>query len=239
MEKIITRENIRRFAYVNENMLKGDICAVVVHFYGLGNMTIFNEDHDAGEFLGENGMLYVVPYNNPWAWMNRQAVTYTDEILDVLFDVYDISDSTPIIYYGISMGGQSALVYSAYSKRTPDTCIVNCPVCDTLYHFTERDDLPRTLYSALFNEDGSLEDALKRISPVHIIDKMPKIKYRIFHSDTDKSVNIDAHSRKFVSALEARGFDVTLNVLQGRAHCDLTLDAKRKLVRYIFEAVEK
>ena len=58
-------------------------------------------------------------------------------------------ENIPVVSTGGSMGGQSALVYCAYSKRTPVACVANCPVCDTVFHFTERPDLPRTLYSAV------------------------------------------------------------------------------------------
>lgn len=158
-------------------------------------------------FYAEKGILYVEPYNNPWAWMNNQAVKYTDEIIDVLIEKYALDENIPIVSTGLSMGGQSALVYTAKAKRIPVACVANCPVCDVVYHFTERKDLPRTLYSSLFNEAGTLEDALKSISPLHLIDKMPNVKYHIFHCDEDKSVNIDAHSKK----LNERKIIIVLN----------------------------
>ncbi len=198
---------------------------------------MYDSDIIEGEFYAEKGILYVVPYNNPWAWMNKQAVSYTDEILDVLFEKYHLSENTPIVSTGGSMGGQSSLVYTAYAKRTPVACVANCPVCDVVYHFTERPDLPRTLYSALFHEPGTLEEALKSISPLHLIDKMPKIKYHIFHCNQDSAVNIDAHSRKFVAELDKKGYDVSFYVIDGREHCDLTLDMKRKFAENVINAI--
>lgn len=239
MEKIITYENLRNFAYVNDKICKKPIRGIVIYFFGLGHMTMFNEDHDEAQYYGERGILYVIPYKNPWAWMNRDAVAFTDEIIGVIMEHYDLPEDIPIVSSGRSMGGQCSLVYTAYAKYTPIACIADCPVCDTVFHFTERDDLPRTLYSAVFNEEGTLEDALARISPIHIIDKMPRVKYRIFHCDADKSVNIDAHSKKLVAALCERGYDATLDIVEGRGHCDLTLDAKRKLAEYITESIEK
>ena len=239
MEKIITYENLRNFAYSNDKICKKPIRGIVVYFFGLGHMTMFNEDHDEAQYYGERGILYVVPYKNPWAWMNRQAVDFTDEIIDVLMTEYDLPENIPIVSSGRSMGGQSSLVYTAYAKRTPVACVGDCPVCDTVFHFTERDDLPRTLYSAVWGEDGTLNEALARISPLHIIDKMPRVKYRIFHCGADKLVNIDAHSKKFVAALFERGYDVTLDVVEGRGHCDLSLDAKIKFAKYITDSIEK
>ncbi len=238
MEKIITYENLRKFAYSNDKICKKPIRGIVVYFFGLGHMTMFNEDHDEAQYYGERGILYVIPYKNPWAWMNRAAVAFTDEIIDVLVKEYNLPEDIPIVSSGRSMGGQCSLVYTAYAKRTPVACVSDCPVCDTVFHFTERDDVPRTLYSAVFDEEGTLEEALARISPIHIIDKMPRVKYRIIHCDKDEAVNIDVHSRKFAAALLERGYDATLDIVEGRGHCSLSLDAKRKFARYITESIE-
>jgi len=238
MEKIINYDNLRKFAYVNDSICKKPVKGIVISFFGLGGMAMYDNDFTDGEFYAEEGILYVVPYNNPWAWMNKQAVAYTDEIIDVLIGKYNLSDNIPIVSTGGSMGGQSALVYTAYAKHQPVACVANCPVCDVVFHFTERKDLPRTLYSALFNEPGTLEDALKSISPLHIIDKMPKVKYHIFHCNKDLAVNIDAHSKKLISEFDKRQYEFTFDVVEGRGHCDLTLEMKRKFAEYAINAIE-
>ena len=160
MEKIITCENIKNFAYINDEICRENILGIVISFFGLGTMVMFENDTIEGEFYAERGILYVVPYNNPWAWMNKQAVNFTDEIIDVLIEKYNLSENIPIVATGGSMGGQSALVYTVYAKRQPVACVTNCPVCDVVYHYSERKDLPRTLYSSLFNESTTLEEAL-------------------------------------------------------------------------------
>ena len=238
MEKIINSENLREFAYVNDAVCKKEIKGVVIWFFGLGASNMIDDELEEGRTFGEKGILYVVPYTNPWAWMNNQTVAYTDEIVDVLFEKYNLPENTPIVSAGLSMGGQSALVYTVKAKRTPMACVVNCPVCDVVFHFTERKDLPRTLYSSLFNEAGTLENALESISPLHLVDKMPKAKYHIFHCDGDTAVNIDAHSKKLVAELEKRQHTVTFDVVEKRGHCDLTPDMKRKFAQYILCAIE-
>ena len=239
MEKIMNYENLRSFTYANDTICKKPIKGIVISFFGLGGATMYDNDFAEGEFYAEKGILYVVPYNNPWAWMNNQAVKYTDEIIDVLIEKYALDENIPIVSTGRSMGGQSALVYTAKAKRTPVACVANCPVCDVVYHFTERKDLPRTLYSSLFNEEGTLEDALKRISPLHLIDKMPKVKYHIFHCDEDMAVNIDAHSKKLIAEFDKRKYDFTFDVIERRGHCNLTLEMKRKFAEYVINAVEQ
>lgn len=238
MEKIINYESLKSFAYVNDAIIKQPINGIVISFFGLNNISMYDIDIQEGEFYAESGVLYVVPYNNPWAWMNRQAVAYTDEIVDVLIEHYALPDNIPIVSTGGSMGGQGALVYTAYSKRTPCACVANCPVCDVVFHFTERPDLPRTLYSALFNYEGTLDDALKSISPVHLVEKMPRTKYHIFHCNADKSVNIDAHSNVFVEKMRAYGHNISYDIVDGRGHCKLTLEMKRKFAKYALDAIK-
>jgi len=171
--------------------------------------------------------------------MNDQAVAYTDEIINVLFQKYRLSENTPIVSTGGSMGGQSALVYTVYAKRQPVACVANCPVCDVVFHFTERQDLPRTLYSALFHEAGTMEDGLKRISPLHLTEKLPNISYHIFHCNEDLDVNMDAHSKKFVAELEKKQYAVTFDIVEGRGHCDLTTEMQQKFAEYVVNAIDR
>lgn len=237
MEKIMTYENIRSFAYVNDRVVKKPIKGIVVNFIGLGGEAMYDNDTDGDTFFCEKGILYVHPYNNPWNWMNRQAVNYTDEILDVLFEALDLPENLPIVSIGGSMGGLSCLVYTYYAKRTPVACVANCPVCDAPYHYTERPDLPRTMYSALYNNPGSLDEALKSISPLHLAPDMPDIPYTIFHCNKDGAVNIDMHSEKLVAAFKAAGKNVTYHIVPDRGHCDLTPEMYELYRKYIVDAI--
>ena len=194
MKKIITYENLRSFAYSNDRLITGEIKGIVLNFFGLGGMTMYNSDPGDAIELAEKGVIYVVPYYDPWCWMNRQAVEYTDEIISVLCEKYGLDSSVKVVSTGGSMGGLSALVYCAYAKITPCACVANCPVCDLLYHFTERPDLPRTLYSAFYLYEGDMDTALRSCSPLHLVDKMPRIPYTIFHCSGDMAVNLENHS---------------------------------------------
>lgn len=239
MEKIITMENIRRFAYVNDAVCVRPVRGVAVYFPGLNNRDMHDFDPEEGELFGEAGILYVIPYNNPWSWMNRQAVGYTDEIIDVLFRAYDLPENTPVVSMGRSMGGLASLVYTYYAARTPVACVANCPVCDAVYHFTEREDLPRTMYSALYHEEGTLEEALKSISPLHLAEKMPRVRYHIFHCGEDRAVNMQMHSDRFVEVMRKAGQDVTYDIVPGRGHCKLTLKMKKRFEQYAMDAILK
>ena len=188
---------------------------------------MFSEDTKEGKYFAEHNILYVVPYANPWAWMNRQTAAYTDEIIDVLIKHYNLPDSIPIVSTGGSMGGQSALVYMVYAARTPAACVANCPVCDLPFHFTERPDLPRTLYSAFGTYEGTLQEALESASPCHLTDKMPDSAYYIFHCEADLAVNKQKHSDRFVEKM-AESRNVQYYAVPERGHCDLTPEMWQK-----------
>lgn len=241
MDRQITYENLRQFAYSNDKLVKGPIRGIILVFFGLGSTAMFGEPMDVNEGVpyGEQGILYLLPYNNPWCWMNPQAVDFVDEVLDVLFEHYDLPENTPIISTGGSMGGQSALTYMAYAKRTPVACLANCPVCDMVYHYTERFDLPRTIYSALHQTEGSLEEGLKSLSPLHLAERMPKVPYYLFHCSEDKMVNIDRHSKVFAARMEELGHRVVTDYTCGVVHCNLTEAAQKKWKEICIDEINK
>ena len=239
---LITYESLRSFAYVNDRIVTHPIRGIALKFFGLNGRDMYAEETASGQYYAARGILYVVPYNNPWAWMNRQAVAYTDEILDVLIQKYALPESIPIASTGGSMGGMSALVYSRYAKRTPAVCVANCPVCDMPYHYTERPDLPRTLYSAFFHEvhaGKAIEDILKTVSPLHLAEEMPDIPYYLFHCTADKAVNKELHSDRFVDAMKKAKRTVTYHVIPDRGHCDIGDDMKALFLEYAVREIEK
>ncbi len=221
MEKIINYDNLRKFAYVSDKLVIGKIKAIMLDFMGLGGMAMHDSDFGDAKDLAKHGIVVVKPYYNPWCWMNKQAVDYTDEIVDVVINKYDLKD-VKIISTGLSMGGLCALVYCAYSKHKVTSCIVNCPVCDLVYHYTERNDLPRTLYSAYYGFDGTLEEALKAHSPYHIVDKLPKIPYIVFHCNEDNAVSFEKHALPFKERMINFGHNYKLYEVEGRGHVDLS-----------------
>lgn len=239
MKKFVNYENLRSFAYSNDKICRKPVRGVVVNFFGLGDMSRFDEDTGDGKFFAENGLIYLLPYTNPWAWMNRQAVAFTDEIIEVIMKQYSLSDNIPIISMGGSMGGLSALVYTRYGAKTPVACVTNCPVCDLPYHFTERPDLPRTLYSAFFDYEGTLDEALRLNSPLHLAAEMPRIDYTVFHCTADKAVNKEKHSDRFVKAMTDAGQNVTYYAVPDRGHGDLTPEMWELYKKCSLDAADK
>ena len=236
MEKIITADNLRSFAYSNHHLCDKPIRGLVLVFSGLGNMVMPEEDPQEAIEFAQKGILYVIPYQNPWAWQNRQNVAFTDEIVDILFEACGLPADLPVVSTGKSMGGLSALVYMVYAKRTPVACVANCPVCDLPFHFTERPDLPRTIYSAFFNYAGSLQEAMRSASPLHLCDQMPvEASYHIFHCEEDQAVNKKLHSDRFVEAMKQHR--ISYYPVPGRGHCDLTEDMWQKYYGCILDAI--
>ena len=238
MEKKINYENLRYYAYSNDQIVKGEIKGIVIEFFGLGGMAMYHGDTETGKFYAENGVLYVLPYTNPWGWMNKDEVRLADEVLDVIMEKYSLDKSIPIISIGGSMGGLACIVYTKYAKYTPVGCVANCPVCDLPYHYTERVDLPRTLYSAFYSYDCSMDEALRSCSPLHLAKELPQnTKYTIFHCEKDSAVNIGMHSDRFVEEL-SKYRKVDYFKVPNREHCDLDEESIKRyreaVLSYIF-----
>lgn len=239
MQNVIIFNNLRSFAYCNSHLCVAPIRGIVLSFFGLNGASMFDEDPVEACQYAEKGILYVVPYQNPWAWMNKQTVAYTDEIIDVLFQEYQLKENLPIISTGQSMGGLSALVYSIYAKRTPTACVANCPVCDLPYHYKERPDLPRTLYSAFGSYSGTLEEALRSASPIHLVDRMPQnMHYYVFHCEEDMSVNKQQHSDRFVEKMRFNHV-IDYYTVPNRGHCDLTKEMRGKYNECILQSIDE
>lgn len=232
MSRLITYETLASFGYLNDALCQPPYKGLVIQFYGLGNTTMYKEPPAMAMDLAQAGILYLVPYTNPWAWMNPEAVALTDELVDVIFDHYHLPENLPIVSTGGSMGGHGALVYTRYAKRTPAACVANCPVCDLPYHFTERPDLPRTLYSAYFHLEGQWPQVLEAYSPLHLAQEMPDVPYILFHCEKDQAVNKARHSDRLVATLRPE-HHVTYYEVPGMGHCQLPLEMQNQYLKHL------
>ncbi len=219
---MINTNNLSLFAYTNEDLCDQPWKAVLLDFHGLGFHDMIYEHTEAARYYARHNVLYVFPYYGPWSWMNQSAVRLVDAILDTIFKKYSLDENVPIISSGGSMGGLSALIYARYAARTPRACAANCPVCDLPYHFTERRDLPRTLYHAFSGYDMPFERALETASPFHQVMNMPRIPYFIAHCTEDQAVAIHRHSDVFVTAMREIDHTIEYLTIAERAHCDLS-----------------
>lgn len=234
--KGIQPDTLSLFAYDN-----GAVCpnprGIVLDFHGLGGGGM-QEEHDAyALLLAEYGGLLVRPYDNPWSWMNDVAVHTADAIVDAVRATYGLSAETPLISTGASMGGLSALVYPVYTKHRVTAVAANCPVCDLPYHYKERRDLPRTLYSAFGHYACGLEEALRSASPLHLAARFPHVPFYIAHGDADGAVAKSMHSDKLAAAMKELGYKLTYDEVPGMGHCALSGDALERYRGFILRAL--
>ena len=226
MNRFITYKELRKFAYSNDELIKGKIEGVVFEFTGASICQMYHEHTIRGKFYASRNVLYVIPYYNPWAYMNAPAVKFVDEICDVLFEHYGLSENTPIASTGGSMGGLGAILYTARGKRTPKICVANCPVCDLVFQVKNKVNTPRSAYSAFFYEEGDFLDVLKKYSPIDIIDELPKeTEYFLFHGDNDEAVNYTAHSKRMYEKMLEKGYNVRFTLCKGRSHSQVLIDS--------------
>lgn len=222
MNKIITIENLHSFCYLNDDKVLSNPKGLIVEFIGLGGQRMFTS-YDAANIYSEHNILFMVPYINPWNWMNDQAIQEVNELIEVVKEKYQMP-SLKVASTGGSMGGMSALTYSAYAKEVPAIVVANCPVCDLEYHYTERPDLPRTMYSAFYdaNSPKDLQDVLKEHSPLRLAEahKLPETKYVIFHAECDSQVNIHKHTEKLLEVMNKQ-YDVEFTRVPNKDHCGL------------------
>ena len=223
----ITKDNLPSFAYTNEKIVSLPIRSVVLDFHGLNMNQMLSEPSERSVFYAQNGVLHVIPYDNPWSWMNDTAVQMTDCIVDAVYARLGLSPAVPLISTGGSMGGLSALSYTVRTRHKVAACAANCPVCDLVFHYTERPDLPRTILSAFWGEDAA--EQILRVSPLHRVDDFPDIPYYIVHGEADQAVNLQKHSLPLVNAMQKRGLNVTFDRVPNMQHCALEGDA---LCRY-------
>jgi len=236
-EKVINSGNLHLFAYTNEQSCKNAIKGIVLEFHGLNWTGMVQQDTDVAKMYALSDILYVFPYCGPWSWMNDTAIKTVDEIIDVAIEKHKLDNNIPIISTGGSMGGLSSLVYTRYAKRTPNACAANCPVCDLPYHYTEREDLPRTLYHAFSHYNFDFEEALKSASPLHLVGTMPDIPYYIVHGDADMAVNKGKHSDKFVSEMK-KNHNIKYNEVHDMGHCNLQGENIEKYYDFILSFIK-
>jgi Dipeptidyl aminopeptidases/acylaminoacyl-peptidases len=220
VNELINSENIRNFAYVNDGLISGEIKGIIIDFFGLGVQNFYGSPPDESVRFAKQNLLHIVPYYNPWAWMNDDAFAYSEKVLDVVTDKYGLKD-VPLVACGASMGGLGALIFTLKSKKRPVACITNCPVCDLVYHYSEHSDMPRTIYSAFYKDGTDFFENVKASSPMAQIAKMPDVKYVLLQCADDDDVHPYAHAEKFVSSMQKAGKDIEYIVVPDSGHCSL------------------
>lgn len=229
MDCPITYENLRTYAYSNDKQIKGTIRGIVIYFTGMGCDDRFDGTLEEGDWLAAENVAYLIPYGNPWAWMNERQVCLADTVIDVLCDHYGLAENMPIVSAGLSMGGHGAMLYAMYAKRKPIACVTNCPVCDLFRMPQEHPDALSSFYSAFWDKPGTMEEILLQQNPLYLAEneRLPKIAYTIFQCTKDLLVPQMYHGDKLVEVMRRHGYAVDYRLVPGRGHCELTPEEKR------------
>lgn len=234
----MTNEPLERFAYAQFPPAGVAPRGAVVHFMGLGNQWQDKEgeephglEREGSAAAAAAGAIFLVPYLDPWNWMNAVAVEATDRAVALALARAGLPPDAPVVSTGGSMGGLCALVWPRYTKRRVVAVAANCPVCDLPFHYEERADLPRTLHAA-FGAEPDFAAALRAHSPLHLAPELPDVPYAVFHCTEDRLVSKSDHSDRFVAALRALGRRVEYVEVPGRGHCDLDDDARRRYAAF-------
>ena len=234
----ITRETVDSYAFTNASQLSGEIRGIVLCFHGLGGCaSLITEPDVFARAYAQAGLLYIMPYDSPWSWMNDTAVRTTDQILSAVQEKYGLDPSLRVVSTGGSMGGLSCLIYARYAGHPISAVAANCPVCDLPTHFTERPDLPRTIYSAFAHYSCGVEEAVRLHSPLHQADRLPDIPYYIVHGDGDTAVNKALHSDRLVAKMRQLGYSVEYREVPGMLHCQLPQEEIDSYIRFVVRQV--
>ena len=209
---------IEEFAWIGKDYVKGSIKGVVLAFHGLGGGPKTGPNTEELEWAHRGGLV-VHPYCGPWSWMNRQTRAMIDALVDAIYAAYGLADSIPLICTGGSMGGLGSLLYTRYAKHSVSACFANCPVCDLMFHFHERPDLPPTIRNAFQGYPESLAALFAEHSPLQQVAALPDISYRIIHGDEDPAVSKQHHSDKMVPIMHKHKLNVEYIEVPGMGHC--------------------
>ena len=238
---MINKDNLHLFAADNHALISGEVRGLVIEFPGLDGGSCLGGQTYVGPLksgyavrCARRGLLLVYPFVGPWSWMNDVAVKTTDMVIDAVKEKYALGD-VPMVNTGGSMGGAGALMYTVDGKHRACACAVSGPACDLMSMSGDFPDGVCSVYRAVAHYDMPFEDAVKRISPLYQVDRMPKIPYYIAHTDADEIIRIEKNSGPFVEQLRASGHDVTYVVVPGQAHCDLGPEAQAEFDRFVFD----
>lgn len=217
---LITKENVNFHSYSNIQAMQLPIKSIAISLHGWYESKMRESITTFEAELAANHVLCIYPYYGEWSWMNFPTIHLIDNLVGFYLKEYNLPDNIPIVVFGKSMGGLSALIYTLYSARTPVACAANCPICNLPLHSEDREDLPRTLYSAYGGYNIPLEIAVKLHSPIHQVEKMPRIPYYIVHGYEDHLVNKATQSDPYVRRLKELNFDIEYHEVEEMKHCD-------------------
>ena len=241
--ELIGVDTYTSFCNSNETILKGTPRGIVVEFPGLGGGSCLGGKQDPmraytnswskfPETTAAAGLVHVYLMPGPWSWANPGVVREADLIVDALRKKYHLAEGSPLVAAGGSMGGLGALVYAAWSRHKVTACAAACPCFDVLACYACNPLFPRTYVSAVAALDLPLKEGLKRISPAHLIARMPDIPYFIV-CDMKDEIFPEKGMDDYVARLKAAGRSVEYVKLPDMKHGGFTPEARTRLHEFV------
>ncbi|PWM45709.1 MAG: hypothetical protein DBX47_03980 [Clostridiales bacterium] len=236
-ESKITFENLSLFCATNAETAEsfaGEIRGIMLEFHGITDQSLTGNPGVKRRCDSEK-VLYVFPGNGPWNWMDRTAVRMTDMIIDVLIEHFKLDKNIPVVSTGHSMGGAGALTYSVYSKHNVTAVAADSAVCDLFVFADYYPNAWRGYMRAVGDyEDMSFDEAVKSISPVHLIDKMKNIPYFLVHGAADTDVLATTNSDVLNDLLSEKGYNVTYKRPENMTHVVMPAAIEKLYFEFIF-----
>ena len=233
--QFINEENIHDFCFLNLDALQLPVRGLVMECHGLNDNTIHQKSPRLGAELGRDGILYVYPYYDLWAWCNNSAVTLMNELLAVVEKMFGLTPQTPFVISGGSMGGLTAIIFSRYSIRQPRAIACQCPVVDLQESFQRLRQHRRAIYNAYCTEEGTIEEAIRRRNPIAITKDLLRVPYLIISGGEDHCVPEEKQIDPFEAEMLRHGHEISVLRVPTMGHCELELfeNAFQTYLRFI------
>jgi len=216
------KEHFNRICLNNRELIKGSIKGIALYFTGLGHQTNPCNDMVAAPVCAENGVLYILPFYNPWCWMNAKTVSYIDTVVDVAKELYGLDDNIPVGLYGGSMGGYNIFHYAIKSKHRIVAADLLCPCCNTEYELSfNPNTIFRSYIESAVTDTDDIAAYVSENSPVNMVDKLARIPYRFAVGLKDTALVPVQHSFLMVEKMRAAGYEVEQVDYPEVAHCNL------------------
>ena len=237
----IRPDNVSLFCNTNIDLLHDTPRGLVLEFPGHGGGSCLGGSMDFGPYhgdyaqkLADDRLLLCYTFPGPWSWMNRGSVRLIDLLVDTLQEIYSLTEDTPLITSGGSMGGLGSLIYTADTRHHVTACVAACPCYDVPGSLFNRESFPRSLLSAVACYDMPFEDALKTISPLHRLSDLRDVPYFITCNGQDQCFPADGMHR-FLDAMKQRGLTVTLCDMPDLPHGGFTPEVRNALTQFILD----
>ena len=239
---LINPDTNSSYANTNEAYLELPLRGIIIELPGLGGgsclgglmqRAVYSTSY--AQRFGKKGILLAYLFPGPWSWGNRGAARMADGVVAAIAAKYGAD--VPVAVCGGSMGGLGALAYAATTAFHLCGVAAACPCIDVFSCFNAHPDYPRTFVSAVACYDMPLEDALKTISPLHLLPKMPDTPYWICSDECDE-VFPEEQCNQYVASLQQMGRKVVYHRQPGLKHGDFFSGVREDLHSILEKCIE-